>query len=210
MCISRTTLVVRAQSLALLLLALGAPSLCSASSITLGTDNGGNAFPFAGPFTGASGMEYQEAYASSDFSGPISITGIDFFQQAIGSGGDLYAATYQLSLSVVTTDIDDLSDTNFASNLGADNTVFTTVALVGAAPDTLTFNGAPFYYDPSMGNLLLDIQISDGNGSQTNSFFEDGDGSGPAGIIRYTNLGLPKLCQSTTRRHYRVRPGDRV
>jgi len=49
MCISRTTFAVRAQSHALLLLALGAASICSASSITLGTDNGGNAFPFAGP-----------------------------------------------------------------------------------------------------------------------------------------------------------------
>jgi len=27
------------------------------------------------------------------------------------------------------------------------------------------------------------------NGSEVNSFFEDGDGSGPAGIIRYTNFG---------------------
>ena len=189
MCISRTTFAVRAQSHALLLLALGAASICSASSITLGTDNGGNAFPFAGPSSGVSGTEYQEAYASSDFSGPISITGIDFFQQVITPGADLYAATYELSLSVVTTNINDLSDTNFASNLGADNTVFTTVALAGAAPDTLTFSGGAFNYDPSMGNLLLDIQISDGNGSEVNSFFEDGDGSGPAGIIRYTNFG---------------------
>jgi hypothetical protein len=49
------------------------------SSITVGTDNGSNNFPFSGPFYGYPGTDYQEAYASSDFTGPINITGIDFF-----------------------------------------------------------------------------------------------------------------------------------
>jgi hypothetical protein len=64
------------------------------SSITLGTDNGGNGDPFGGPLAGFPGTRYQEAYASSDFSGPISVTGIDFFLEA-GEGGSLYGGTYQ-------------------------------------------------------------------------------------------------------------------
>ena len=34
------------------------------SSITIGTDNGSNDFPFSGPFYGYPGTDYQEAYAS--------------------------------------------------------------------------------------------------------------------------------------------------
>jgi hypothetical protein len=158
------------------------------SSITLGTDNGGNADPFAGPLAGHPGTEYQEAYADSDFSGPISITGIDFFLQPGFNGSTLYGATYQLSLSIVATNIDDLSETNLQSNLGADNTIFARAALSGTAPNELTFEGGPFYYDPSWGSLLLDIQISDVTGSVGSAVFEDGEGSGPAGIARYSNL----------------------
>jgi PEP-CTERM motif len=159
-------------------------------SITLGGNVTGNSFPFGGPVTGFPGTRFQEAYASGDFSGPITITGIDFFRDAT-SGGDLYAGTYQLSLSIVTTGIDNLSDTNFDGNLGPDNAVFETVALSGAPPSTLSFTGGPFYYDPAEGNLLLDVQISNGvapSGPAT-AMFEDGDSFGPAGVIRYSNFG---------------------
>ena len=133
------------------------------SSLTLGLNTGGNSFPFAGPYDDYPGTRYQEANAATDFSGPISVTRIDFFVQA-GEGGDLYAATYTLSLSTVTADINSLSNTNFNNNLGPDNTVFDSVALSGAAPSELTFTGSPFNYNPADGNLLLDIQIVGGNG----------------------------------------------
>jgi hypothetical protein len=140
------------------------------------------------PFAGFPGTRYQEAYASSNFSGPISVTGIDFFIQA-GEGGSLYGGTYQLSLSTIAANINSLSNTNFNSNLGPDNAVFDIAALSGAAPNTLTFTGGPFSYDPAKGNLLLDIQISDpvAGGSPTGSF-QDGFGSGPPGIVRYQNF----------------------
>jgi hypothetical protein len=170
-------------------LCCAAPWSLFGDSIVLGTDNGGNGDPFSGPFAGFQGTEYQEAYASSDFSfsGPAIITGIDFFLEPGFSGTTLYGATYKLSLSIVTANINNLSDTNLASNLGTDNTVFTTVALAGTAPDELTFGGSPFSYDPSLGNLLLDIQISDVTSSGS-AVFQDGDGSGPSGIARYSNL----------------------
>lgn len=167
-------------------LCCAAPSLI-ADSITLGTDNGGNADPFAGAFSGFPGTEYQEAYAASDFSGPISITSINFFLEPSYSGTTLTSATYQVSLSTIATNVDDLSDTDLESNLGADEAVFSTVSLSGTAPETLTFTGGLFLYDPSLGNLLLDIQISN-NTSDGSAAFEDGDGDGPPGIVRYSNL----------------------
>jgi hypothetical protein len=155
-------------------------------SILVGTNNGGTADPFAGPFPGLAGTQYQEAYASTDFSGPISISSIEFFLVP-GSSGSLYGATYQLSLSTITGNISSLSETNLAGNVGADNTIFTTVTLGGAAPSILKFNGSGFFYNPSLGNLLLNIQVSDPT-SVGSAIFEDGDGGGPAGIVRYSNF----------------------
>jgi hypothetical protein len=168
------------------LLCCATPWTLIADSVLLGTDNGGSADPFAGPFPGFAGTQYQEAYAGSDFLEPILITGIDFFLQP-GSTGSLYGGTYQLSLSTVTANIANLSETNLAGNPGANNTVFTTVTLAGAAPNTLAFDGGPFYYDPSMGNLLLNIQVSNPSGGGS-AIFEDGAGTGPTGIVRYSNF----------------------
>jgi hypothetical protein len=157
-----------------------------ASSITIGTDNGQNGFPFGGPYFGNTGNDYQEAYASSDFSGPISITGIDFFL-APGITGDLYSGTYTLSLSIISANIGSLSSTDLSGNLGADNTVFETATLSGSAPNMLTFTGTPFLYDPSMGNLLLDISVAGGSDGKGVAF-EDNDGVGTE-VARYQNFG---------------------
>ncbi|HEX4134921.1 MAG TPA: PEP-CTERM sorting domain-containing protein [Bryobacteraceae bacterium] len=156
-------------------------------TITLGVNNGGNADPFAGPFPGQAGTEYQEAYASSDFSGTIAISSIDFFLLPGSQGSTLYGGTYQVSLSVITANINSLSQTDLASNIGADNTIFSTEILSGAAPNVLAFSGGPFLYDPSAGNLLLNIQVSNPTGGG-NALFEDGEGDGPAGIVRYSNF----------------------
>jgi hypothetical protein len=157
------------------------------SSITVGTDNGSNDFPFSGPFDGYAGTDYQEAYADTDFSGPMNITGIDFF---LGNAivGNLYAGTYTLSLSVISNNIGSLSSSNLSSNLGSDNTVFETVALSGAAPSILSFTGTPFLYDPSQGNLLLDISVAGGHGGD-NAAYQDGDGVGTQ-TARYQNFGM--------------------
>jgi len=158
-----------------------------ADSIVLGTDSGGNADPFAGPFSGFPGTEYQEAYAASNFSGPISITSVNFLLEPGYSGTTLNSATYQVSFSTIAANIDDLSGTDLQSNLGEDDAVFSTVNLSGTAPATLTFTGGPYLYDPSLGNLLLDIQISEVTSSGS-AAFEDGNGDGPPGIVRYSNL----------------------
>jgi hypothetical protein len=157
-----------------------------AASLTVGTNTGGNAFPFGQPVGGV-GTRYQEAYSSTLFSGPIAITGIDFF---LSSAGTLWGGTYTLSLSTISADVNTLSDSNFDSNRGANNTLFTSVALSGAAPSTLSFTGGPFSYNPAQGNLLLDIQITNLANVPGTAAFQDGDGAGPATIARYHNFGI--------------------
>lgn len=47
--------------------------------------------------------------------------------------------------------------TVFTDNVGADNTLIEAKALSGPMPTKWTFSGGTFLYDPSMGNLLVDI-----------------------------------------------------
>jgi len=158
----------------------------SAGSITVGIDNSGNVFPFGFPVDGP-GTRFQEAYSTSLFSGPMLITGIDFFL-APDHPNTLYDATFTFSLSTISADVNDLSDTNFDSNLGADNSLFTTVSLSGDSGPELSFTGTPFLYNPADGNLLLDIQITNIIGTG-DAAFEDGGPNGPSTIARYQNFG---------------------
>jgi hypothetical protein len=138
------------------------------SSIIIGVNNSLNLNPFGGATAGNAGTRYQQAYNATDFTGlgAISISSIDFLE---GDGGTLAPSTYTLSFSTITAGINTLSDTDFNSNLGSDNTLFTSVSLSGAAPGTLAFNGTPYIYNPSDGNLLLDIIVSPG-GNVFNGF----------------------------------------
>jgi hypothetical protein len=150
-------------------------------------------FPFGGGFGsgGNASTRYQQAYASSDFSSigsPFLITSIDF----LGGSGKLAPSTYNLYFSTITAGIDSLSDVNFDSNRGADNTFFASVTLTGTAPATLTFSGIPFNYNPAHGNLLLDIVVSPG-GVDANSGFGAAyfSTSNAFGIFsRYHNFGV--------------------
>jgi hypothetical protein len=162
-------------------------ALCGAAyadSITIGINGGGNSFPFG--YSYYSGTRYQQAYASGDFSGlgTIDITGIDFFIQ---TSGNLRSGTYSLYLSTITAGIDSLSDVDFGSNLGSDNALFETVALSGSAPSVLSFSGNPYTYNPSAGNLLLDIKIADGAGG--GAYFEAMNGSASGIFSRYHDFG---------------------
>jgi hypothetical protein len=124
-----------------------------------GSNEGWNIFPFGGGYFGAT--RYQQAYAAAQFNSaaPLLIRSISF----VGGQGTFATNTYAFSLSTVTTGIDNLSTTNFNANRGPDNAPLATVNLSGAAPATLRIEGAtPFLYDPTRGNLLLDIVISPG------------------------------------------------
>jgi hypothetical protein len=161
-----------------------------ANSITIGIASGAaNQFPFIGIVPGAPGTRYQQAYGAGSFAGPISITGIDFFEE--GTGSSFRSGTYSLYLSTITVGIDTLS-TAFDSNLGADNALFTTVNLSAATPTVLSFNGGPFLYNPSNGNLLLDIRVSNpgssGVGGVQYQF------SGASGLFsRYYDFASPSV-----------------
>jgi hypothetical protein len=138
---------------------LGFASGAQAMIIGLPADATGNSFPFGYDF-GGTNTRYQQVYDASNFAGPIDIAKITFFKTVV-PGGSLASGDYTFSLSTTSVAVNALDPVNFDNNLGPDNQLFNVFTLAGGlAPTELSFAGTPFDYDPTSGNLLLDIQIA--------------------------------------------------
>jgi hypothetical protein len=144
----------------------------TASAQLVGSGSGANCFPFGCSL--GSGTVYQQVYAASNFGGAVAITGLRFFRE---HDGELRTGTFEFYLSTTTASVDGLSNA-YDNNRGVDNVRWGTFALGGGAPGTLDFVGSPFYYDPSAGNLLLDIRVTDGWGGSTMFRANNGDAGG--------------------------------
>lgn len=150
------------------LIALALCGTATAGTLVVGTPADlGNCFPFGCDYDGftPSGI-YQQVYTSSLFSGPMTITGLEFYDTKYGSGDAMNTGTFTISLSTTASDWNTLSGTP-ANNIGADNTqVFTgSLAQPWALGDTLSIMfSTPFTYTPGYGaNLLLNI-VATGTG----------------------------------------------
>lgn len=128
----------------------------------------GNFFPFGSVPGSNPGTIYQQIYDASSWTEAVTISGISFFQF---DGTNLRSGTYTLYLSTsarTVGSVNPLSTSDYDSNRGPDNALFGTFVLGGAMLDgTLTFTGTPFTYDPALGNLLLDLRISDAGPNPT-------------------------------------------
>ncbi|MFN7998763.1 MAG: PEP-CTERM sorting domain-containing protein [Bryobacteraceae bacterium] len=103
---------------------------------------------------------YEQVYSSQAFSGALTISSVAFFNTAIKNGGQPSGGTYTLELSYTTHSPGALDLSNYANNIGAGNEVFYTGTLPSIADQMLSFAGTPFQYDPSQGNLLLTVLVS--------------------------------------------------
>ena len=116
----------------------------------------GNCFPFGCAYSGY----YQQVYTRSQFSGPIQIAGLAFFNtQNNGNATAMNTGNWMISLSTTLYDWNTIT-TNYAANLGADNTVVFNgnLSQPWAFGNTLKIAfSTPFHYDPSKGNLLLTV-----------------------------------------------------
>src|SRR6266568_249613 len=117
-------------------------------------------------------MRYQQVYNASVFSSVppecIYVTTLTFFQGFSQKGSTLLTITsMEINLSTTQRAADNLS-TNFAENVGADETIV-------FGPARHDFNDVisdrfpilldrPFRYNPATGNLLLDVRVFNGAG----------------------------------------------
>ena len=142
-----------------------------------GTGNAQAPTPFN--YYGSTGSQVQQIYASSFFPVAELISGFSFRAYPGAAPSVFFSNSVDISdvviqLSTTSAGADEsgsLPSTTFADNLGGDTTTVFSGALtlttaatgIGAQPFdyTVTFS-TPFLYNPSAGNLLLDITIPSG------------------------------------------------
>lgn len=131
----------------------------------------GNCFPFGCAYN----AEYQQVYTSSNFNGPITIGGLEFYNtQYNSSSTQLPTGTFTISLSTTQADVNSITG-NFAGNLGSDNTqVFSgSINQAWEFGNTLHISlSQAFTYDPAKGNLLVDVLGTDASTPGGQTFFD--------------------------------------
>jgi hypothetical protein len=161
----------------------------NADVITVGAANGSGQGVLNGQANGHT--RYQQVYGTDAFNstgGPIYINSLTFFAAksyfipipGFPGGGmtiplspqsqSIASGDYTIRLSTTDSAVDGLV-TSFNSNWGDDVDVF----FSGSLSNTLTIAGeTPFLYDPTMGNLLLDITVNSqtSNGGQLLNYHE--------------------------------------
>jgi hypothetical protein len=150
--------------------------------------NGVSSYPLAGSNIGSGGpvaVHYQQVFSASQFDAldPASVFTAIAFRPNVGEkASSITYTSFQLTLSTTTARPDFLS-TLFANNLGSDAKVVYSGALslattsIGTPTKPANFDASipfqsSFAYDPSQGNLLVDIVLSGPNTNST-SFFLD-------------------------------------
>jgi len=153
--------------------------------------NSANCFPFGCAYSG----QYQQVYASGQFSGPISISELDFYNTFFNSGAtSMNSGNWTISLSTTSVDWNTITG-NFATNLGANNTVVFNgnLAQAWAFGDTLRIVlNTTFTYIPSQGNLLMTVNAT-GTSAPGGSLFLDAN-SGNTFMGRVFGGGTAQDC----------------
>ena len=175
------------RKLLLIVCAVGLTAMRASADGTLiansPADSGtGNCYPFGCPYD----AEYQQVYANSQFTvGTFTITKLVFYNtQRNGGAATLTSGTWTISLSTTSATPATLSPT-FAANIGADNRqVFSgNLSQPWAFGNTLTITlSTPFTYNPSLGNLLMDVVASGTSAPNGNVYFDARVGSGTGSV----------------------------
>lgn len=136
----------------------------------------GNCYPF-GCDVSDWGPEYQQVYAASDFSGPITITDLAFYNTQ-DPGGEPDTGTFTISLSTTSAAVDGLNLSDLAANIGPDNTQVYSGSLPALSGGVLQIDlSTPFTYNPENGNLLINIYSTDASTSSTPLYLDARNGT---------------------------------
>lgn len=163
------------------------PSVAAADSVTLGqSGNAGLPWPFA------SGIRFQQVFDSSLFTGTWDINSLTFYNRDEQSAeGFVEPTTYRFSLSTTSTSSATLT-TEYDRNVGGNAANVLTWTVEGF---DLFFDDAlnlelttPFFYDPRMGNLLLDVRKDSTAEFGDGPIYVDGMVDGVPGISLVGNV----------------------
>lgn len=157
------------------------------------------------------GIHYQQVFGASEFSSagsPLLITALSFRQDgALNLPFNTTLSSVMIQLTTTSKAVDGL-DTTFANNLGADVTTVFNGSLSlsssnGVGPGgtrafdlVITFQNS-FLYDPSKGNLLLDIANANTGDSRTGASLDAQNTTGDS-ISRIFALGAGSTVATTS------------
>jgi hypothetical protein len=149
-----------------LLVIVLAATFVHATSITVGSMDSGNCYPFtcndSGTNSGVS-VDLQEVYNSSAFSGPITVGAISYSYWPFGGPSVLLGGTYAFYWGYSAVGLGLTS--NLPSNYnGNSNLFFIDIVPAGGVNfgSSLLFNGfTPFTYDPNQGDLIIEVVAVD-------------------------------------------------
>jgi hypothetical protein len=154
-----------------LVLALIALPVLADEIIIGGPPNQGNSFPFGFSYN----AEYQQIYDSSNFKGPILINDLEFFNTNFNSGStSLPTGNWKIQLSTTSVGVNDVTG-DFPANEGLN----VTSVYDGNITQAWKFGNTlhltlekSFLYDPSKGNLLMDVVTSGVTNPGGTTFFD--------------------------------------
>lgn len=134
------------------------------ASVTVGNFDSGNCYPFmcndSGTSSGVS-IDYQQAYNSAKFSGPLTINTISWYYASVFGGNDtILGGNYSFYWGYSAVGLG-LSD-NLASNYNGPANFLGTASVPSGGfvyGPVLTLTGVNFTYDPSQGDLILEIVV---------------------------------------------------
>jgi hypothetical protein len=131
------------------------------ATVIVGSIDGGGCFPFGCNGSGISvgeSIHYQQIYSSTAFAGPINIGSLTYYNSFPEYAGDRLGGEYTFHVSTAAVTVGAMSAT-LADNIGADNALFFSGS-IGTGSLAFTVIGTPFYYDPALGDLLVDIVVN--------------------------------------------------
>jgi hypothetical protein len=193
----------------LVVFVLGCPLWADTIVGSPGDPGVGDCIPFGCIAPGSSnGVEYQEIFDSSLFSGPITIAGLTFFLNNFDNADPItgepivpdtiYPADYTILFSVVSIPVDGL-DPTVENNIDPSTAqIFYVGSLSNMVSGQFTIQTTPanyFFYDPSQGNLLMDI-TNDGTDQFSQTVYLDINSSS-GGLFSSAYDSDPPPCVTT-------------
>lgn len=135
-----------------------------AATITIGSYSSGNCYPYncndSGTSSGPS-IQYQQVFAGGLFgTSPLLINSITFFAWPDSYNPDVLSGDYNISFSTTSASVSGLSGT-LADNIGGDSATFFNGTITGGpVAGSYTISGTPFLFNPLLGNLLINVAVS--------------------------------------------------
>ncbi len=167
---------------------LAIAQVAAAGSVTVGTGNTANCFPFmcneSGTSSGPS-IDYQQVFASTAFSGPVSINSLTWYYfTEFGGSSTALGGTYKFEWGYAPLNaVNNLSTTLGSNYISGPNVLGTLLIPAGGINDNPSFTFSsftPFNYNPANGDLLLEVLVSNQDNvlNGTGNGYNTADGTG--------------------------------